>query len=697
MNSPIAEPEPAQPPKAGGRRFTYASGAKPLPGYTIKRGVGHGGFGEVYYAVSDAGKETALKLIRRNLDVEIRGVTQCLNLKHPNLLTLYDIREDEHGDSWVVMEYVSGESLEEVIARNPNGMPVEEALRWFHGIAAGCAYLHDHGIVHRDLKPGNIFLDEGIVKIGDYGLAKFISCSRRSGQTESVGTVHYMAPEIANGRYGKEVDLYALGIILYEMLTGHVPFDGESVGEVLMKHLTAEPSLDRVAEPYRTAISRALTKDPQRRIHSAAEMAAALPGATNGFGAPRPLPAARLVDDDFNQLKPVVPPSLPPRAAEYARPPGGPPPLPGRHGDASPFREPIARALHDGWRNLRGWWASHELRGAPRVLVAVAAVMGLLFTIHIWVPLLLVLSVVYGIYWVVREVALGPGASRALETINSRMDAHGWNGPRSAPPPDPIAAWQPPPSSAPPPFPRATVETAAYGAGNGDTALAESPATSRRERLMRRRQKADAITDKSFRQRLTELTGAMLLSPLVVMTIGLIAILIGRGSLSGPTYVWLTFVATLGAWTILVPAKCWEGRDGEPILRRFTLMVLGLGLGLIAWGLQQWFFVDPQRMMFGRPMRVATGDLAGGFTEAAAYAVYFGFLFLVPAWWQQADASRPGRINVFATAWVAAWAYILSQFWPFPQPLGAMVAATISIALQMASQRNQKQVRSEAA
>src|SRR2546425_976027 len=97
------------------------------------------------------------------------------------------------------------------------------------GIGAGVAYLHDHGIVHRDLKPGNIFSEEGIVKLGDYGLAKFISCSRRSGQTESVGTVHYMAPEVANGRYGKEIDIYALGIILYEMLTGRVPFDGESV------------------------------------------------------------------------------------------------------------------------------------------------------------------------------------------------------------------------------------------------------------------------------------------------------------------------------------------------------------------------------------------------------------------------------------------------------------------------------------
>jgi len=194
-----AEPEP----RNGPMKFTYTSGSRPLEGYTIKRGIGRGGFGEVYYATSDAGKEVALKLIRRNLDIELRGVTQCLNVKHPNLLGLFDVKQDELGDSWVVMEYVAGECLEDAIARHPNGLSRDDALAWFRGVAAGVAYLHDHGIVHRDLKPGNIFSDEGLVKIGDYGLSKFISASRRSGQTESVGTVHYMAPEIGNGRYGK--------------------------------------------------------------------------------------------------------------------------------------------------------------------------------------------------------------------------------------------------------------------------------------------------------------------------------------------------------------------------------------------------------------------------------------------------------------------------------------------------------------
>src|SRR5688572_27575599 len=160
----------AQRPRAAAMKFTHPSGSRPLEGYTIKRGVGRGGFGEVYFATSDAGKEVALKLIRRNLDVELRGATQCLNIKHPNLIGLYDIRTDEMDDQWIIMEYVSGESLEDVIERHPNGMPVELMSAWMRGICAGVAYLHDHGIVHRDLKPGNIFIDEGIVKIGDYGL-----------------------------------------------------------------------------------------------------------------------------------------------------------------------------------------------------------------------------------------------------------------------------------------------------------------------------------------------------------------------------------------------------------------------------------------------------------------------------------------------------------------------------------------------
>jgi hypothetical protein len=249
----------------GQGRYAFSSGARPLDGYTIKRAIGRGGFGEVYYATSDAGKEVALKLILRNLDVERRGVIQCMNLKCPNLLAIYDLKSNDCGDNFVIMEYVSGPSLATVLTQYPEGLPLDEVRHWLKGLVEGVAYLHDHGIVHRDLKPANMFMEEGIVKIGDYGLAKLITPSHGSEHSESIGTCHYMAPEIGSGKYHKPIDIYAIGVILYEMLTGHVPFDGETVNEVLMKHLTSRPDVSALPEPYRGIVARALAKDPNHR------------------------------------------------------------------------------------------------------------------------------------------------------------------------------------------------------------------------------------------------------------------------------------------------------------------------------------------------------------------------------------------------------------------------------------------------
>jgi hypothetical protein len=253
-------------------RFLYTTGQRPLDGYTVKRGIGKGGFGEVYYALSDGGKEVALKLIRSNLDVELRGISQCLNLKHPNLVNLYDLRTDAQGSHWVIMEYVSGESLHGILARHPQGVSADLAREWFLGLAGAVSYLHDHGIVHRDLKPGNIFIEQGMIKVGDYGLCKFIGGSQRGGQTQSVGTVHYMAPEISSGNYNRQVDIYAAGVMLYEMLTGEVPFDGESAAEILMKHLTSPPDLSKVPSPFVPILDKALSKNPALRYRTMAEM-----------------------------------------------------------------------------------------------------------------------------------------------------------------------------------------------------------------------------------------------------------------------------------------------------------------------------------------------------------------------------------------------------------------------------------------
>ncbi len=163
--------------------------------------------------------------------IELRGVSQCMNLKSPYLVSIFDIRHNDEGRNFVIMEYVAGPSLRDLLNEAPSGLGPQKTAFFLREIGKGLTYLHDRGIVHRDLKPGNIFYEDGYVKIGDYGLSKAISPSQHSGQTITVGTVHYMAPEIGQGRYDKSIDIYAMGVLVFEMLTGHVPFFGASHGE----------------------------------------------------------------------------------------------------------------------------------------------------------------------------------------------------------------------------------------------------------------------------------------------------------------------------------------------------------------------------------------------------------------------------------------------------------------------------------
>ncbi len=290
-------------------KFTYRSGQEPLPGYTIKRGIGLGGFGEVYFAVTTGGKEVALKWIRANLDIELRGVQQCLNLKHPNLVHLYDVRADDQGNHWLVMEYVAGEPLSAILARHPNGVAPELAAQWFQGLAQAIHCLHEAGIVHRDLKPANIFLENGIIKVGDYGLCKLMADSQNAGMTKDIGTVHYMAPEISTGNYNRQIDVYAAGVLLYEMLTGNVPFEGESAGEILMKHLTAAPDLSKVPKQFVAILQKALTKNPANRYASIMELAKDVAAAMKQPGAatPPPLPVSHPRTEEIPTVIPVTP------------------------------------------------------------------------------------------------------------------------------------------------------------------------------------------------------------------------------------------------------------------------------------------------------------------------------------------------------------------------------------------------------
>lgn len=325
--------ERAQPAAGEMRGYRYKHGDRPLDGYTIQRAAGRGGFGEVYYAVSDGGREVALKVVQAFEDVELRGIGQCMNLKSPHLVTIFDVREGNDGQPIVIMEYVAGPSLRDLLDDAPSGMGTQKAAFFLREIGKGLTYLHDCGIVHRDLKPANIFYENGYVKIGDYGLSKAITASHRSGQTMTVGTVHYMAPEVGAGRYDRSIDIYALGALLYEMLTGQPPFYGASAAEVLMKHLGTPVDVGALPEPFATVVRRAMAKDPNERYSTVQEMVEAVFGAehvrqsVSSFSPDSlSLVAGRVADRAANRLQGGPPPRPmssrayePPTAADRVR------------------------------------------------------------------------------------------------------------------------------------------------------------------------------------------------------------------------------------------------------------------------------------------------------------------------------------------------------------------------------------------
>jgi serine/threonine protein kinase len=693
MNAQVPQLDDPERPRAAAIKFTYPSGARPLEGYTIKRGVGRGGFGEVYFATSDAGKEVALKLIRRNLDVELRGVTQCLNLKHPNLISLYDIKTDEMGDQWVVMEYVSGESLEDLIDRSPNGIPEDQMLSWMRGLCAGVAYLHDHGIVHRDLKPGNIFSDDGMVKIGDYGLAKFISCSRRSGQTESVGTVHYMAPEIANGRYGREIDTYALGIILFEMLTGHVPFEGESVGEVLMKHLTAEPDLSVLKEPYRDIVKRALAKDPNVRIKNVGELVALLPGggeATPTYARvdaqPKPEPTSPPKQNASNPSSPQSPFDAAFRfRTEFNHT--------GQHlADHFGVEEPIAKAIRTLWQSVSGRWRGEGSQPLSRIqkslLVVAVVILAMKFGEGDLLKIAIQGLIVYAIYYAFWASVIRPGIRR--HTGEAALAA----GSPPAPP-------SPPRAPSPPPAPSVDQRTAAWPQAKqaGATGLTryEEAQRRRRSRTNWRDRVNQQLVAKPLREKLTELLGSMLLAALFsAIAACAVPLLLNSQSSSEmtATYFWLTIVGTLGSWAVLVPSKFVEGKLEDQVPMRITLMLLGALIGLIAWGIADSLMlktagwrepIDVGRGLVSQEMLGWARGESGSNSPAAVYVAYFAFLFVIPRWWRQTEYTRANRMSLWCVFSSVFIAWLLHIFWWFPQPFGMIAAGIISLSTQLAS------------
>ncbi len=250
--------------------------------YVVQEVIGEGGMATVYRARHKlVDRPVAVKIMNPLLASDPvvrerfrREARSAQKLAHPNIIEIYDQGDTEDGTCFIVMELLDGESLSQVIGRGP--MPIDRAVHVMIQVARGVARAHDLEIIHRDLKPENIFLSKredgsDFVKVLDFGIAKSRSDSRLTGQGELFGTPQYMAPERILGQdTGGSSDLYALGVVFYEMLTGELPFNAPDVATFFIKHMNEPaPSLrshvPNVPAALDELILRMLGKSPEDR------------------------------------------------------------------------------------------------------------------------------------------------------------------------------------------------------------------------------------------------------------------------------------------------------------------------------------------------------------------------------------------------------------------------------------------------
>jgi tRNA A-37 threonylcarbamoyl transferase component Bud32 len=270
--------------------------------YRIERELGAGGMATVYLAHDlKHDRKVAIKVLRPELAAVIgaerflREIKTIATLQHPHILGLIDSGE-VNGTAYYVMPFVEGESLRDRLHREKQ-LPINDAVRLATEVASALDYAHRHGVIHRDIKPENIMLHDGSALVADFGIALAVSSAGGSRMTEtgmSLGTPHYMSPEQAMGE--REItarsDVYALGCVTYEMLSGDPPFTGSTAQAIIAKVMTEKPvppskMRDTVPEDVEDAVLTALAKLPADRFGSAKEFALALGGQPDGRPAGR--------------------------------------------------------------------------------------------------------------------------------------------------------------------------------------------------------------------------------------------------------------------------------------------------------------------------------------------------------------------------------------------------------------------------
>jgi serine/threonine protein kinase len=689
-------------------KFQYANGDRPLEGYAIRRGIGVGGFGEVYFAESDSGKEVALKRIQKNLDVEMRGVRHCLNLRHPNLVAIYDIRYDEDQQGWIVMEFIEGQSLRDHLDHSSDpalgpidsfelGKP-ERVLPVFSQIVAGMTYLHDQGIVHRDLKPANIFLEKGLAKIGDYGLSKYISASRRAGQTESVGTFHYMAPEIGKGEYGKEIDIYSLGIILYEMLTGTVPFDGESTQEILLKHLTADPDLSMLPTNLAHVIGKSLAKDPNARYRDGRELLHDLGYELTaaGFVAPLVQNSPVLAKPSTHGTARVNSKATATQTAKAtANRVAGKALTSGERLNAfftigvdghraMLEREPIYQQLRGGLSSLMRSIGLSSKRESGNWILALIAIVAILSISGASVVLGYALGAyaVYYCLWFFGHVTAEdiPGSPK-LASVNP-------------------ASLQETAE-----YPTATIRSAPIA----ETVKARPPVSAKEAKRVWKAQQQEVLAHRDFWNAihpwLQSMTFSGLMAAVASIAGGFIAVSNGYLSSSSGAWnsqalgaiAWLGSMSILCSWVVVTFARRWESRNEDSIAFRFAMMVAGLILGAISFQLSEFLLIPWTSILNPEAdfnAKVFDGDfnrVLKGFYDQdqmpnlAGHMAYFAGLMWVVRWWRQSDSLRKKKFSLWAVVWSMLMAGLVQALFFFPSPWCLWMAGITSLSVQIAS------------
>jgi beta-lactam-binding protein with PASTA domain/predicted Ser/Thr protein kinase len=264
--------------------------------YQVVRKLGAGGMANVYLAEDqELGRRVAIKILNdrhANDDQFVerfrREAKNAAALSHPNIVSIYD-RGEAEGTYYIAMEFLDGRSLKElIVSRGP--APITVSVEYARQILQALRFAHRHGIVHRDIKPHNVLVDaEGRVKVTDFGIAR-AGTSQMTEAGSIVGTAQYLSPEQARGTHvDQRSDVYSLGIVLYELLTGTVPFSGDTPVEVAMKHLSTLPEPPSVKRPdvpreLDLIVMRSLAKDPNDRYQSAEEMDADLERFARGAG-----------------------------------------------------------------------------------------------------------------------------------------------------------------------------------------------------------------------------------------------------------------------------------------------------------------------------------------------------------------------------------------------------------------------------